>query len=122
MASIFKNGKFIEGSSLNNKEYQLFRNIYEKASVLAVELIFKILREYGEVLDFEDFAYIDNLLPKETNYKTWDIEEFKNELDQLLTHYKQRGEISNKYNDVLKVLEQNENLFPFYEEYIRNPD
>jgi hypothetical protein len=71
MAPIFKNGKFIEDSSLSDKDYQLFRKIYEKASVLAVKFISKILREYGDVLDFEDFEYIDNLLPKESNYKTW---------------------------------------------------
>jgi hypothetical protein len=126
MIAIIKKSNYDENSDLTYQEYMDFRKIYEKAGTMAVELIFYAFSKYGPILNNEDINVIINLLPRETDFKTWDMEKYKNEIAELQKHLDQRGKIAVNYHSILKdddkYVNNVKNLFPYYSEYINNPE
>lgn len=126
MATISKNGKNVKNSSLSYKEYKEYRKIYTRAGKIAINFIDNLLDDYGSFLEPEDYAFIENFLPKETDYKTWDIENFKYELSELKKFYKLLGKTYKVYQELLYGVDyrekQDESLFPFYQEIFDMPN
>ncbi|MGA2298500.1 MAG: hypothetical protein ABSG15_13220 [FCB group bacterium] len=122
MAVINKNGKFFEGTNLSKSEFQDFKDIYEKALHLSYLLTFYIMNKFGSLLELQDLTLIDSMLPTEANYKTWDYDKFKKDIEELKYHFEARGELFKKFNAVKadpdEVIRQSKHeLFPFYQEF-----
>ena len=78
------------------------------------------------MLEPKDYTIIVNLLPNEQDYESWDLDVFKIELEDLhndcvehcCTNKVKTTDIPHPDTELKEI----KNQFPFYEEYINNPD
>ena len=102
MATISKSSKKVKDSTLTYKEYKLYRIKLIQAAELAFYFIEEIWKKYGSMLDSTDYYLIGLFFPTEEDYKSWEIVDYKNELEELRVYFAVRYKYNKEYQNLIK--------------------